>query len=273
MFDYENIWRSNVLVEQNGFLICEYCDTKYTMEEINDMLGIPNTINADKKKEEDSVLGMIVTSCLAKNWSKIAEYASRFLEISLENWYNRLVFYFYSEISKPGRIGITAEMGNYILNNIFPLAIQQDYANDKCLFLIEETCYCMLTTASKEINYIRRKYIYSSSLDSKFTYIQNITEQLIRYYNYSHQLVNNAGGISDETFNKDILILKCYVSIYSSIMNSFYDSRPYIEKCQKIASRIRELGDDKYERPRYTTYEQSRKNIMIWGYREIYTNY
>ena len=83
---------NNDLVKQDGYFVCQYCGTKYTVEEarklmveIEGVVEVKGTVKVDNKELVDNYLSMAVASYDGQDAAGVVNYCDKALELDPKN--------------------------------------------------------------------------------------------------------------------------------------------------------------------------------------------
>lgn len=103
--------QSNDLIKQDGMYVCQYCGTKYTVEEARKLLG---TIKIDKTEENQNLLILARRAREEGNSENAEKYYGMLLQVDPNSWEAAFFQVYYRAIQcKVGEIGYYADaVGN-----------------------------------------------------------------------------------------------------------------------------------------------------------------
>ena len=84
---------SNDMVKQDGMFVCQFCGTKYTVEEakkllieINGPVEVEGTVKVDSTAQADNYLSLLRTAYSGKDIEGIVKYSEKVLELDPNNY-------------------------------------------------------------------------------------------------------------------------------------------------------------------------------------------
>ena len=252
--------RSNDLIKQDGYYVCQHCGTKYTLEEAKKLM-----VEIDSSKKTANLYERARKSLEVDDLEHAAEYYKQILDEIPNDW----EAYFYSYLGETTSFtnaqagGVAAKLGKTI-PTAYDMAIERATSDEVAerVKIISEKVAGRLTAISATGEYLLRQYEGGNT----FTPAGSVQSEMYAHLRPTAQntIVNCViafdpltekvesifmdGKISEETRKECLLVLLC--AKYDISNKRFYPSATKSEKMityeviRECAQKIKELNPD-----------------------------